>query len=391
MGPKYRFPTKVLTDGSISGETLNGNLFIQGTGDTFFVTEFIYYLANELAREQFTQVTGDLIIDDFYFDRDYEVPPGDRAYVAPTGAVSANFNSVAAYVRPAKKAGEPAIVILDPPNDYISLKNETKTVKSGSNQQIDVKRVRSGDHKDVLIVKGTVPVSSKEDVYYRSISDPPFYAGSVIKSILSQRGIAVQGTVRHGKTPSSAQELLVYESKTFDLLVRDLLNFSNNMIANQLLKTMGAARFGAPGSLEKGLRAEREILDSFGIKPKSYNLVDGSGYDRGNRVSANQLTTLLTQISKDPILSPGFKFALPVAGEEGTLERRFKNGAATGRLRAKTGSLTGVASLAGYAPSADGEWLAFSILMNDKKGRMRELYKYQDQIGDLLCRFTRRP
>ncbi|HLB58606.1 MAG TPA: D-alanyl-D-alanine carboxypeptidase/D-alanyl-D-alanine-endopeptidase, partial [Bdellovibrionota bacterium] len=247
MGPKYRFPTKVLTDGSISGETLNGNLFIQGTGDTFFVTEFIYYLANELAREQFTQVTGDLIIDDFYFDRDYEVPPGDRAYVAPTGAVSANFNSVAAYVRPAKKAGEPAIVILDPPNDYISLKNETKTVKSGSNQQIDVKRVRSGDHKDVLIVKGTVPVSSKEDVYYRSISDPPFYAGSVIKSILSQRGIAVQGTVRHGKTPSSAQELLVYESKTFDLLVRDLLNFSNNMIANQLLKTMGAARFGAPG------------------------------------------------------------------------------------------------------------------------------------------------
>lgn len=386
LGPKYKFITKALTDGSTNGNLINGNLYIKGNGDTFFVTEMIYYFANELAIRGYTEIKGDVIIDDFYFDREYDVPPGDRAYVAPVSAVAANFNSISVFVQPGTSAGSPTIAFLDPPNVFVKLVNQAKT--GGSKSTISVIRKSDADN-NIIVVSGSIPVGHKGERAYRSISNPPLYAGSVIKSIFGQRGIKIAGVIQHKETPLGVKEILEYKSKSFDLVVKDLMNFSNNMIANQLIKVLGAHKYGEPGSMEKGLRAAKESLASMGIQPDSFVMVDGSGYDRQNRVSANLLTHILKKMSEDLALFPSFWFSLPVAGEEGTLERRFKNNYAKGKIRAKSGTITGVATLAGYAPSKDDELFAFSILINDPRGRTRELYSYQEKIGELLCNFTR--
>lgn len=388
MGPQYKFLTKAATNGIVEGGKLNGDLYIQGNGDTFFVTEIIYYFANELAIRGITEVTGNVVIDDFYFDRDYDVPPGDRAYVAPVSAVAANFNSISLFVQPGNSNGSPARVAIDPPNEFIKIINGAKT--GGSKSTISVVRKSDGD-QNTITVSGSIPLGAKGERAYRSISNPPMYAGSVLKSIFSQRGIKISGGILHKETPANARELLIYKSKSLDLIVKDLMNFSNNMIANQLIKVLGAYKYGAPGSMEKGLRAAKESLVSLGVKPESFVMVDGSGYDRQNRVSADLLTTILKRMSEDMVLFPGFWFALPVAGAEGTLERRFKSNEAKGKIRAKSGTITGVATLAGYAPTKDGELLAFAFLFNDPKGRTRELYSYQEKIGELLCNFTRMP
>ena len=386
IGPQYKFLTKALTDGKIEGNKITGNLYIQGDGDTFFVTEMIYYFANELAIRGFTGITGDVVIDDFYFDRNYDVPPGDRAYVAPVSAVAANFNSISLFIRPGNSNGSPAKVEIDPPNEFIKIINQART--GGSKSTISVIRKADGE-KNIIVVSGSIPLGGKGERAYRSISNPPMYAGAVLKSIFAQRGITISGVIGHKETPASARELLIYKSKSFDLVIKDLMNFSNNMIANQLIKALGAHKYGAPGSMEKGLRAAKESLASLGIKPESFVMVDGSGYDRQNRVSADLLTTILKKMSEDMVLFPGFWFSLPVAGEEGTLERRFKSNGAKGKIRAKSGTITGVATLAGYAPTKDGELLAFAFLFNDPRGRTRELYSYQEKIGELLCNFTR--
>ncbi|MFC2074718.1 D-alanyl-D-alanine carboxypeptidase/D-alanyl-D-alanine-endopeptidase [Bdellovibrionota bacterium] len=390
MKPSYKFKTSIFTNGKIQNGVLNGNLYIKGTGDTFFVTEQIYYIANELSREGFKEVTGNLIIDDTYFDIDYKIPSGDRAFVAPVGAVSANFNSIAIYVRPGKRVGDPAIVILDPPNSFVSVKNKSQTVSTKKKTSLNVKRISAGKNKNKIEVTGKISINTPERRYYRSISNPPIYAGAVIQSVFAQRGIKIRGDILRGKTPKQAKELLQYNSKSLALVTKDLLNFSNNMIADQLVKSMGAFKHDAPGSMKNGLDAIKEELTSMGIPLKNFKLVDGSGFDRKNRLTAEQILKVMEQIQKDPELFPAFWFGMTVAGIEGTLEKRFLKTAAKGRLRAKTGSLTGVSSLVGFAPSADGELLAFAILMNDSKGKSRELQRFQDQIGDLLCRFSRR-
>ena len=132
-----------------------------------------------------------------------------------------------------------------------------------------------------------------------------------------------------------------------------------------------------------------EFLSEAGIGTTQSALADGSGVSRYNLLSASMLTNLLVYMFQDFSVMPEYLMSLPVAGVDGTLSWRMKDMRSDGVLRAKTGTLRGVTTLAGYAMTADGEILAFVMLMSHYVGSSNPRRALQDKIGNALTRFSR--
>ena len=190
--------------------------------------------------------------------------------------------------------------------------------------------------------------------------------------------------------PSEAKEILAFDSLPLWQIVWGMNKFSNNFVADQILKKLGAEVKGAPGTMQKGLDTLAEVLEEIGIPKKSYHFKDGSGLTRETKVTPRQITKVLMAAYKDFGTSPEFTASLGVAGEDGTVRNRFPSSGVQGLLRAKTGSLDGVTALAGYVPTADGELIAFAIMLNDSKIKFGRMTGLADQIAIALSKFSRK-
>ena len=139
----------------------------------------------------------------------------------------------------------------------------------------------------------------------------------------------------------------------------ETLQHSDNLAAEMLVKELGV-RFGGTGSTAAGLEVVRRHLSETGLPADELTAADGSGLDRSDRLTCDLLQQLLMKSGQGGALDK----ALPVAGGAGTLHRRFLDTPAAGKVRAKTGSLEGVAALSGWASTQDGGAMAFSLLAN---------------------------
>ena len=385
LGPEYHFETEFLTTPAASGAK---TLFVRGKGDPTFVAERLWVVAGELSGLGLTRV-AEVVVDDSFFDEVREGPGfdqevGDRAYLAPAGAVSLDYNTVAVRVSPGPKAGAPALVRTEPPGDFVELENRAVTVGPRGRRRVKVSsRPGTGGHQRV-VVTGQVPLGGRSQVIWRRVDDPPLHFGSTLRRLLEQRGVKVAGPVRRGAVPDGATLLLVSESEPLSLVVRRLQKHSNNFMAEQILKTLGAEARGAPGTWAKGVLAVEDFLAGAGIPRGSYLMKNGSGLNDANRFSARQTVQLLDEMWRRFPLASEFVSALPVAGRDGTIRWRMEGTAAAGRLRAKTGTLEGVTSLCGYVESSEGERLAFAILVNDHNGR-RQAVRAVDEMGAVLA------
>jgi D-alanyl-D-alanine carboxypeptidase/D-alanyl-D-alanine-endopeptidase (penicillin-binding protein 4) len=189
---------------------------------------------------------------------------------------------------------------------------------------------------------------------------------------LAANGIDVAGGVRRGTAPPAPRELLTYEGKPLGEIVRLMMKYSNNAIAETLCKALGAYDTGQPGSWSTGLSAIARQLGTLGVDASAFTLVDASGLGVANRVSPRGLVAALRVARTAFAFAPEFTASLPIAGADGTLQQR--GGGAVARVRAKTGSIAGAAGLSGYALTADGEEVIFSILVND----------YRSSDGDVI-------
>lgn len=364
LGSQFIFQTKVFHYGSIQDQKLKGNLYVQGFGDPLFVSERLWFLINDLAREGFKTITGDLILDPSYFDtnQDIEFATGDdnqRAYSAPLSALSLNFNVVAIYVRPGHPNKKP-LVFLDPENEYVEVLNEATT---GAKDTLQVDRFQKKD-KMVLKVSGVFPKNVHEKRIYRNVLDPVQYYGAVFKEFLKQRGIILKGDVKMGKVPDSAHSLTTYDSKFLKEILSGLNLYSNNFIAEQIVKTLGAFKKQAPGTTSKGIDVIKLFLEeNLKFKNGSFVIKNGSGFSKLNRFSSHHFVELLHYSYKKFEIAPEFISSLGVPHEDSTLAR-YQSLGKQYYLRAKTGSLTGVVALSGYLKSRHKKNIAFSILLN---------------------------
>lgn len=366
--PGTKFKTQFLSDAKIVENKLKGSLYLKGAGDPSFVSETLWVLINHLTRTGVTSVEGDLVVDDSLFDENRFDPSRqsqrvDRAYDAPAGAMSFNWNSVNVYVRPSR-AGEPADVFLDPANEYLRLINSVQTV--ATDKRTAVSADREDDSKgpgDIVRVNGQIAIGAKELVIYKNIYKPDLWSGFNAKAFLAQRGITVKGKILNGQAPDGAAVLAEVESKPIEQIVADMNKFSNNYVAEMLTKHLGALR-SKPGSIRAGMEVISDYLTSLKVKPSEYVLVNPSGFTRENRFSALTLWKVLRAVEQDFKVTAEFTASLPIAGVDGTLRRRMKNSNGERLVRAKTGLLNGVTSLAGFAGRKDGKSIPFVVIYN---------------------------
>jgi len=164
---------------------------------------------------------------------------------------------------------------------------------------------------------------------------------------------------------------------------------SDNIIAGSLFKKIGQQYTNRPGSWENAGKAVNEILaKNAGLDTWRIHIIDGSGLSRFNQVTPNQILQLLDYSFHHESTNYEFISALPIAGIDGTLKHRMYPIA--GKVRAKTGTLAGVASLAGYAINADKEPFAFVIVMNGNNGSIWKYREIEDKIMLYLTHFSRR-
>ena len=379
LGPDYRFHTRFLADRALNEGGAVGTLYVSGNGDPMLVGEDLWRMARNLKNSGLKRVTGGIVIDDSFFDSHYYPgrPGGQtRAYAAKTSAVAVNFNSVAIRIAPGRKAGSPGAVAIEPLTDYFRLVNKTVT---GGSRRISI-TLKPGQGRETIVVAGRVPTRMKPKLYYKRVHDPLAYAGSLIRLVLVQNGIEVEGKIRRGRVPAGAVEILSEPSKPLAVLVRNMNKFSNNFIAEQILKHLGAVRYGRPGSTAKGLMAVGHYLESIGIPRGSYELENGSGLSERTKISARQLVRVLVAAFGDFAMRPEFVTSLPIAGVDGTARHFGPAPEVRGLARAKTGTLGGVSSLAGYVPTANGRIAAFAILSNGLKRGADEARRSQMKI-----------
>lgn len=365
--PGTKFNTELWAEAPVKNGVLQGSLYLKGGGDPSFTSETMWFLVNEFHRTGITEIMGDIVVDDSLFDRlrfdpSRESERSERAYDAPTGAMSFNWNSVNVFVRPGDSVGSPGKVIIDPMNTYIQLRNDVKTVGKSAKTSLNVDRkaLKEGDQ---IIVTGQISIDDSEQVVYRDISQPDFWSAHNLASFLKQRGIRVLGNVSTGVTPSEARMLARAPSKPIEQILADMNKFSNNYVAEMLAKNISLQR-GKPGSIVNGIEVMKDYLSSIGLKKDEYVLVNPSGFTRENRFSAQGLWKVLHHMRDQFQYQPELTTSLPIAGIDGTLKKRMKNTPAERWVRAKTGLLNGVVSLAGYAGRSDGSIYPFVFMYN---------------------------
>src|SRR6266852_4708461 len=344
LGSEYRFETEFLTEGELTGGRVR-TLYVRGRGDPSINTERLFNITGELFHAGLREVLGDIVIDESWFDGDRLAPgfdqeKGDRAYLAPSGAVSFNWNAVGVYLRPGDRPGAKASVEIEPPSDYFAVEGSLMT-GSRFHRCVSVARLPGNERKKV-VVRGTIPSERGTLSMWKKIDQPALYFGYTLKRLLADRGIKVRGKVRIAIAPRSARMLYVAESETFDLVLKRLNKVSSNFVAEQLIKALGAEVKGPPGSFAKGIEVVEEFLQrEVGIPKGSYVMQNGSGLNDANRFSAAQINRLLRYMYERFPLAPEYLSSMGIAGKDGTLKYRFEGSDALGAAIASSGTTLG--------------------------------------------------
>lgn len=364
LSPEYRFHTDVLTTGQRVGDTLQGDLILKGYGDPKLTTEQLLYFATQLREAGIQKITGRLIGDASFFDTLDRAPSWDetrtqRAYDAKLGALSLNYNTMTVHARPADQVGTPLRVWLEPETSYVRIDNTTKTTKKGKSS------IAARRYETNIEVSGSLPSYSEEKTVLMNVEDPARYTIATFYTLLQKMGISIAGGIEIGIAPPNAIQMYRHTSPPLSMILKELNTYSNNFIAEQIIKTIAATKTDLPGSHAEGLRLVNEFLQQSGINTQGVTLADGSGLSRDNRMMAQTMTHLLTMMPKRFDVGPDFMSSLRVLGANGVESHRLEDSPAHGKIRAKTGTLDGLSSLVGYVPSAAGQVFAFALLLNN--------------------------
>ncbi len=372
LGADATFETPILARGAVAAGVLQGDLIARAVGDPFHdpagdggLARWLEPLAADLRRNGIESVRGALILDESTF----LVPgPGPewpsaseywKEYCALAGGFSANAGCLTASVRPGSSSGARAEVLVRPQFHGLTRRGEVRSVGRGHRLDIAV-GVSSGN----VTVRGEIPLDVHTWSARFAHTDPVELFGHAVLGGLAARGIEIEGGFRRERDPevSAAREVARMVSPLAETL-EPILADSNNSVSDQLFLAVGHAVARA-GTREGGRRATATALERLGVSPDGLVQVDGSGLSRADRVSARQLTSLLLAVgSGDPDVAAAYEGALAVAGERGTLEKRMRDSVARGRVRAKTGFISGTSGLSGFVETLSGRRLVFSILV----------------------------
>ena len=424
IGGEYRFPTEVfllkqrsgadrrIDPADVASASAASNskplpsIFVRGYGDPSLVDEDLFIIARRIRESGITELDT-LSIDASLFIDPYQAT-GDRAYQAAQSATSLNHNSYRVSVYPGPPGAAAYASLTRGAPLALTQSVSTKSRRSGRSLRISQNPassgfvpaqffrkssaglqyasgaqasagVQGGAVQARVSLSGWIGANAKPRDIYRSVPHPPSYFGAVLAYLLKEQGVTIRRGVFGAEVPAEARLIYTHESPPLSDILRDLNRYSNNFIAGQLLFALGQNDAGS-FSAQRGLQRVAEELEAFGLPRSEYVMRDASGLSADNRLSAEQLTRVLVAGYRNFAISPDLIASLSRYGHSGTLKKRsvVSEKALAGTLRSerpklaargesvwgKTGTLTGVSSLAGYLHAESDELMAYAMLVN---------------------------
>jgi D-alanyl-D-alanine carboxypeptidase/D-alanyl-D-alanine-endopeptidase (penicillin-binding protein 4) len=391
LGGEYKFPTRFVTDAkTVENGVLDGNVYLINSGDPTLTYYDIADLIGALKSQQINQITGNVYIDNTAYDQ-ATTGPGwlwndtKNCYGAPISASIINHNCLSFRVTPSHTTGNAANILTDPHAYYASIRNSVVT-RAHSSRTCYVKL--DGEDGGAITISGCLSKGNFGAGVSTVITNIMEYDKALLSDLFDRYNIHIQGTIAPGTAVLQTSELARHESKPLKDLITNMLKMSDNVIAGSIFKKIGELYTHRQGTWENGgtsvskILSQRADLDIWRI-----NLIDGSGLSRYNQVTPNQLLQVLNFAYHNSKTNYQFMSALPVSGVDGTLKHRMRNLA--WKVRAKTGTMQGVVSLAGYATSADKEPIAFVIMINGRSGSIWQYRALEDKILLYLTHYSR--
>jgi D-alanyl-D-alanine carboxypeptidase/D-alanyl-D-alanine-endopeptidase (penicillin-binding protein 4) len=397
VGWDYRFETTLRATGPITDGVLAGDLVAVGSGDPTIGgrggEDFSAWVAAVKAAGV-RRIDGRIIGDDNAIE---EPRPqlawawDDLGYPAGAlfGALNYGENRMTVTVTPGPTVDSAASLNVESYATTRPLANRVLTVAAGTPQLIWPEQ-RPGEA--FLTIAGSIPVGASPARLAVSVGNPTLWFASVLRHRLQTEGIEITGdawdvddvVALPGRDRWTT--LFTHRSKPLGEIVEPLFKDSINLYGEAIMRLNAS-----PGSLptnDAALDAYARRLTSWGIPQTLQQQIDGSGLSRRDTMSAEALLTILRRMY-DPSGASPFVAALPVAGTDGTLNQRMRNTPAAGNVRAKTGTMSNIRSLAGYVKTRDGETLAFVAMVNNFEGTGTAANQALDSIAATLAAFSR--
>jgi D-alanyl-D-alanine carboxypeptidase/D-alanyl-D-alanine-endopeptidase (penicillin-binding protein 4) len=401
LGPDYRFRTTIETNGALSTDgKLAGDLILVGRGDPNLSNrkfpfdtkeEFdgppekaLAELADGVVARGVKEISGDVVGDDSYFPRErypdgWEIDDMVWEYGAAISAIVVDDNTVSLTLTPGERAGDPVQAAVEPFAQEFVIRNEVTT--AAAKEKPDLRLTREPG-ANTVVISGTLPAKSSPHKLVLAIQEPAQHAAMLLSKLLAERSVKVDSKVRaqHDPDPAEAARTVLVEHLSIRLgdSVKLVNKISQNLHTEVLLRTAArqSGRWSDPEDLQK---FPKEFYAKAGIAADDVVQTDGSGLSRHDLVTPRAFVSLLQYAQKQSWF-PVYYASLPVAGVDGTLNERMKNSSIAGRIHAKTGSVTHVRALSGFAETPGGRRLIFSFLSNNQSGKNHEVHDALDGL-----------
>ena len=370
LGPAYTWHTRALIRGELKEGALEGDLVLQGGGDPYMTLERWWSFAQALRARGLKAIHGDILIDDTAFS----LPPEDpgefdgrpnRPYNVVPDALMVNFQSIEFRVVPDTESRRVEVLAYPAPAN-LTIENHVRFAAGrcgGASGRIDFK-VASGSW-DKVVFSGALSPHCAERSFTRVLLQPATYAFGTFLELWSELGGEFSGALRVQAAPADAEPLLSFDSLSLGEIVRLTNKYSSNLMARQLLLTVGAEHSGNPATVEKGAAAIDDWSRESGMDLQGMEIDNGSGLSRSTRISALQMAQVLSFAYRSRY-APEFLASLPLAGIDGTLRSRMKS-TPQGAVRLKTGHIDGVSAVAGYVTTAAGKSYVLVSIVNNPR------------------------
>jgi len=395
VGWNYRFETILETNGTIVDGVLQGDLVVVGSGDPSIGGrggEALTAWIDSLKALGIQSIQGRVVGDDDLLEEPRPAFSWAWDDLATSGALygALNFeeNRMTVTITPGVMPGENAALGVDPIAMDRPLINRVVTRERTAAQLIWSEQ-RPGEV--ALTIAGTIPVAAAPAKLTVAVGNPTLWFARALRYRLIEAGIDVGGAaadVDDLPVPfdrSAMKVLFTYRSPPLADLIRPLFKDSINLYGEAVF------RLNAPRDMptnDAAIEHVRQKLATWGLMPDGQQVVDGSGLSRRDVIAPDTLVNILQRMYDADPAAP-WMVALPLAGVDGTLQNRMRATPAERNVRAKTGSMSNVRSLAGYVTTRSGEHLAFAIILNNFEGTSAEANQAVDAIAAKLASFTR--
>ena len=376
LGPNYRWPVDVMTTGAVRNGTLQGDLIVKGYGSPEFNQTELRKLLKGIKRKGIRNVSGRVVFDNSYFNVGNQ-PSFDgksqSAYNAQPDALLYNERISSFQVR---ARGKRVHVSTSTPTHNLKIVNRMKKTRRGCRPRIGVSRRGT---QTIVTFSGRFSSRCGTRSYNRVISRPAEMVYGAMKSMWKREVGGILNTrFALGRAPANARPLVRTYSRTLAEILPTIDKDSNNVMARQVMLTIGAKVKGQ-GTQRGGANAIGEWLVSRGLNFPELRIENGSGLSRHARISARHVGDLLVDAYRSPYRNILMQ-SLAVAGVDGTMKRRLKGSRVRGRGFFKTGTLRDVRSIAGYVKAIDGKTYVMAILHNDPRAKRRALAAHDELI-----------